>query len=201
MSPTLISPVSRDLIFLYFALEEVSKALGALDDVDRLSELRDESRPGITVLENHSILSAIRCALHFTGSASRIFWPVRDKAKARGARMRALTALPDEHPFRDRTLRNTVEHLDERLDVWTAESPRPFTTVQMVLHDDDPYIRHQASESILMTYQVAHKRVSVLGESFDLNELRKILLDVQQRISVALQNYTGETRSTERKQC
>src|SRR5581483_2573832 len=56
-----------------------------------------------------------------TSNVSKILWPGapgESRAAQRGAELRKLMALPDEHPLAQRTLRNHLEHYDERLDAW-----------------------------------------------------------------------------------
>lgn len=187
--------IPRDEIFLNFALQEVAAALRTLDEVERLSAVREERAPGVTVREFGSIMAAVRYALHLAGSASRIFWPPKDInkerwaiSKERGKRLRALVRLPEEHGLKKRSLRDHIEHLDVRLDAWTEKSPRPFMNVEMVLHGGDAdWRRTQALELTLLIYDVPHREVIVLGEVFSLVELKAALEDVRNLISAAFE--------------
>jgi len=86
-----VTHVSRDEIFLHFALVEVAGALRALDEVERLAAVRVGIKPRITRREGGYIFEAVRWALHRAGSASRVFWATaqqserRAHAAARGA--------------------------------------------------------------------------------------------------------------------
>lgn len=60
---------------------------------------------------------------------SRILWPPwvrdnarRERAEGRGVHLRRLLGIGDEHPLRKRSLRDHLEHFDERLDAWAEES-------------------------------------------------------------------------------
>ena len=192
-----ITQVPRDEIFLHFAMTEVSAAIQSLDEANRLAAIRVERAPGVTVLESATIIAAVRHALHLAGSVSRIFWPPRNRR--RGEHMRSLVRLPDEHGLSSRRLRDHIEHLDERLDTWTAQSPRPFTTVQIVCHDlygDET--RDALNASTLVIYDPGRRRVSVLGDTFDLAALRRDLLDVRERISAAFQAMSRRLASQDR---
>jgi hypothetical protein len=136
------------------------------------------------VRELGSIIAAVRYALHLSGSASRIFWP--PVAKQRGERLRALIDLPKEHGLGSRRLRDHIEHLDERLDNWTEDSPRPFTWVYAVMHEDiHPITRKSLLASTLMQYDVESNAFAVLGDEFALGELRRNLEEVRDLISAA----------------
>lgn len=75
---------------------------------------------------NENQLSAIHEALGHTGSLSRFFWPSgsggrglksRKKLKnARATKLREAFGLTDNSPLKDRRLRDSLEHFDERLD-------------------------------------------------------------------------------------
>lgn len=186
-----ITRVPRDEIFLTFAAHEIAGALKALDDVERLAGVREVRVPGVEVREFVSVIAAIRFALHLSGSASRIFWPPR--TKERGERLRALVRLPDSHGLGSRRLRDHIEHLDERLDNWTEESPRPFTWVYSVLHDDlPPQTRTAVFASTLMQYDAGSNAFTVLGDAFKLDELRRNLEEVRDLISAAFgRMYSG----------
>lgn len=71
-------------------------------------------------------VSAVQEALGHAGALSRFFWPSGLRAgaaqplkrlrAARATKLRAAFNLTDESPLRDRNLRDSLEHFDERLD-------------------------------------------------------------------------------------
>lgn len=179
-----ITQLPREEIFLHFALTEAAEAIDALDDVERLATVRIERAPGVTVTEHRSILAAVKAGLHSAASASRLVWPPRNKK--RGEQMRLLVGVPADHGLRDRRLRDHIEHLDERLDVWTAQSPRSFTSVDSLLRPDmHVRTREALLESTLLLYDVGARQAWVMGEWFDLAKLRHDLVDMRERISAA----------------
>jgi hypothetical protein len=64
------------------------------------------------------VVSAVHEALGHAASLSRFFWPSRDGkiAKARAGKLRLAFALDESSPLRNRHLRDSLEHFDERLD-------------------------------------------------------------------------------------
>ena len=180
-----ITDVDRDEIFLLFALTESARAIAQFDQVHRLGQVREQVAPGVERREMMSIFDSLRLALHFAGSVSRIFWPPagNDLALARGKRLRDAVGLPERHRLKDRALRNHVEHIDERLDQWTACSPRPFTTVEMILYDDTHLqTRRQALASTAVIYDITQDAIIHFGDTFVLSDLRLALEDVQKHI-------------------
>lgn len=182
-----LTEVDRDKIFLLFALTESAGALKALDEIDALVQVRDEPQPGIVRLEWKSVFCQIRLALQFSASLSKIFWPQKS-AEARGERLRALAALPDQHRLGNRQLRNHIEHMDERLDEWTAVSPRPYLSTDMILPADDrpDESRDSIINSCAVVYDVRINSVILFGDTFSLTEIREAIVEVQEKISKAL---------------
>ena len=182
-----MTELDRDYIMLSFALTECRRALDNLAEVDELANVRVERQPGVEVRENLRIFDRIRLGLQMAANVSRLFWPPVNKA--RGAHLRALTGLTKTHGLSDRTLRNHIEHLDERLDAWTATSPRPFLTVELVLHDDYPEtgtMRDEVVGATAIIYDAKSQSVQLFGDTFSLPALKIELEDVLEKISKAL---------------
>lgn len=181
------SEFDRDSIFLILALTESAGAIRAIDEVERLAGTRMQVQPGVERRENHSVFDCTRLALQFSSNVSRIFWPHSSSAD-RGKRLRTLTGLPERHPLADRKLRNHIEHMDERLDSWTARSPRRFFAIYTILHDDYPdgETRQEVLNGSAIVYDAKSNSVILFGDIFRLNELRAAVLDVQSKCSSTL---------------
>ncbi|WP_439544791.1 hypothetical protein [Sandarakinorhabdus sp.] len=182
-----MTELDRDFIMLSFALTECRRALDNLEEVDQLASVRVRPQPGVEVRENLRIFDRIRLGLQMAANVSRLFWPPRNSA--RGAHLRSLTGLPTTHGLSDRTLRNHIEHLDERLDQWTATSPRPFLSIEHVLHADYPDIGQKRDEVIGATaivYDAKSQSVQLFGDMFHLPKLRGDIEDVLQKTSQAM---------------
>lgn len=182
-----MTKLDRDSIFLMLALTEGARALSAIEEVERLSSVRIRVQPGVERRESQRVFDHIRLALQFSSNVSKIFWPHRN-AESRGARLRALTGLPERHSLSDRRLRNHIEHIDERLDDWTTCSPRPFLSIETILHEDYPagIIREEIVDASAVVYDAESKRVILFGDVFSLTELRAAVLDVRDRCSRTL---------------
>ena len=69
--------------------------------------------------EDEYAVSALQAALIYSSAISRYFWPSRTKnglAKERGKQLRLALGVAAESPLSNRSLRNALEHFDERLD-------------------------------------------------------------------------------------
>jgi hypothetical protein len=128
--------VGRDEIFLMFAGIECGRALDSLDRIEQLASTRQfDERRQVETREWISVFDAIRIALHFTGSVSRVFFPISrggkfkvasEKAEARAKRLRQLTGIPEGHAIGNRALRDDAEHMDERLECLDRKTSTPF---------------------------------------------------------------------------
>lgn len=200
-TPLELNALDREYIFLTFALMECGRAKSILDEVARLAGLREvDEECGIERREWLSIFDNIRAALHFAGSVSRIFFPPQASGAAglRGDRLRQLTGIGDHHPIKDRALRNHIEHMDERMDEWTAESPRPFMTLEMTIDEDMFKITRDAVEaSSPFLYYSETQDVVVFGDRFNLSTLKATLEDVRDRIVQGLKTYHLQIQAEE----
>lgn len=182
-----MTKVDRDFIFLSLALTESARALRAIDEVERLAGVRVQVQAGFEKREFQSVFDHIRLALQFSSNVSKIFWPHQNAAE-RGTRLRTLAGLPDCHALSNRRLRNHIEHMDERLDDWTAQSPRPFLSTEMILHADYPAgeKREEIINASAIVYDAKSNSVILFGDIFPLTDLRASVLDVQGKCSSAL---------------
>lgn len=86
------------------------------------------------ILRSHELPSEFfRVAGYFlqhSSAVSRLLWPPGDRnrqkkkrAKQRGAFLRNSLKIPDAHVLHNRTIRDHLEHFDDRLDDWVENSP------------------------------------------------------------------------------
>lgn len=182
-----LSSIKRDrfFIFLLFARTEVFSALAAFEDLYDHARYKRIDEHGTICMKIRPVLNQLRLVLHYTASVSKIFWPQKE-SKERGEWLRAKVGLPEQHPLSDRRLRNHIEHIDERLDKWTEDCPRPFMFVDVVLHDfeDRTEWEHKMLlDNCVVLYDVRDNSVSLFGEIFSLAELQAAVLDVQRHLS------------------
>lgn len=64
--------------------------------------------------------SAIQSILSASANVSKILWPGKNR-KARGEYLRKLLSVDEEHLLSDRSIRNSFEHYDERIEDWFEE--------------------------------------------------------------------------------
>ena len=176
----------RDFIMLQFTLSECGRALAALHRVDAASVPQPHPRHTGEIYEIIPVFDAIRLALQLSANISKMLWPPRNTA--RGVHLRGLAGVPDDHPLRDRTLRNHVEHIDERLDAWTAVSPRPFICVETIVPPAYPRdgVGIAMEDVAAIVYDQGTRTIHLFGDTFPLLDLAASLKDVGDRLAAAL---------------
>lgn len=187
MPYTIVEP---RFVFLQYALTETAEALRALEQVRRLAGVREVRQPGVELVEWRSIIRELRTSLTAAANVSKVLWSGhRGVPRRRSATLRKICNLPTEHGLDSRTLRNHIEHTDERLDKWLASGPRPFFTIDQVIHDGLDWTAEQRAETAdacVLVYDVATDSVVFLGEVFSLADLETQLVEVRDHLSDGL---------------
>src|SRR5215204_5384695 len=102
-----------------------------------LSEIEFQAQQSITAnnqiddnLRNkdvRAVFAALDDLIDHAARISLILWPstrnITPEAKKRGQHLRGVFGLADKHTLKDRRLRDSLVHFDERLDRWVAEKP------------------------------------------------------------------------------
>lgn len=103
-----------EVFYLESIIDTARRALHAFESFD------DAFKAGIS---DEIVVALIQEALTHSASLSRFFWPSRDKGVtfSRGAKLRKHFSVPDNSPLKDKSLRNALEHYDERLDDFLLE--------------------------------------------------------------------------------
>jgi hypothetical protein len=118
------------------------------------------------------VLPTVETLLTTYGRISLLFFPdtKAQQAVARGVALRTALNLPDDHPIKNRRLRNHWMHLDDRLDkhIKNRGAPPYFFIINEQKNID--------AESMANTLRVVDPRaeeVYFLGERFELKQLRQ----------------------------
>lgn len=184
-----ITKASDTQIFLWFALQECARALEHYEASRTHAAVRRQISPGVEQRELGLVFDALRLALHYTASVSRIFWTPsnRPNSKARSEKLREVIDLASDHPLQSRKWRDHFEHLDERLDKWVERSPREFTAVEMVLYADaDEIVRNVAESSVAVVYDEKSCGFLLFGDQFPLIQLEAGVTEIRELISAYL---------------
>lgn len=180
-----------DLVHRIVYVHEIERqCLHALNATHHLNSAIDRRRaaqePEDQNLWQLEVFRALHSVLTHASNVSRIFWPdvpwkragetrrdylVRiselDRVK-RGEYLRGLFGLAANSPLKKRTLRNHLEHFDERLDAW-RESHRQSFAIDIIGSENDFY--GLDPESSFRWYDFTTQTFKFRGERFDIQEL------------------------------
>ena len=119
-------PEFENLIYLQEVKTQCSSVLFALEQFNK--RLQEFTQPGKLEDRNtpsSEVFRALHSILTHAANVSRLLFPNRKRdeyAQQRGKKLRDVLGVDDDSPIADRSLRNHLEHYDERLDQWAQSS-------------------------------------------------------------------------------
>lgn len=96
----------------------------AVFSVERLSTIFDPTMDTSSITQEE-ILDWVQNIFTQAAALSRYFWTSKKKEKIHQNRsifLRAIFKIDEQNPIKNRDLRNTIEHFDENLDIFTEKS-------------------------------------------------------------------------------
>lgn len=161
-----------------YAAEPYAVAVGYVARQATMAFARMDRLLGLSAADP-DVFCALHEAINHAGNLSKLFFPPKRKdqfAQARGAAMREYFHVPQDSPLNDRSLRDTLEHYDERLDefflMFEGGVLVPTPTIA-----DLPMVREVAGE-IFIVIDPAKKRAAILGRIFEYGPLMKACSDI-----------------------
>jgi hypothetical protein len=156
-----------------------------------LSRALADSTPWQTVEEGamHTaeIFRNVHSMLTHTSNISRLLWPgdkVKPSRKQRAQELRALIAVPDEnHILSDRSLRDHLEHFDERLDAWVARSGANPDFWQDFIGSWEVIANYKAmDENVMRHFDPCTKTFRFQGYPWDVAEMIDAVQELRRRV-------------------
>ena len=122
------------------------------------------------------VFRSLHSLLTHASNVSRLFWPpggdnpAAMKRKERGRMLRSKVGLPDDgHPLHKRTLRDHLEHFDERIDLWRETSVRKNYVQDAIAPKGS--IQGLEETDMMRWYDPAAKTFRFRGEEYNIQEL------------------------------
>jgi hypothetical protein len=134
----------------------------------------------IGALPVHMILDELQNLLVQAAAVSRYFWPARASHEWRGAQLRSAFAVGDDNPLRSRDLRNSIEHFDERLDLFLEGHVTGHVLPEYVGPLEEPT---EIPVRLFRAYYVDKGIFELLGQRFDIQPLAQAILTVHGQLS------------------
>ena len=194
------------LVYLREVVTQCDFALNAIRGLNNvLPRMRRDAASGDWETRNtlhQEVFRSIHSFLTHASNVSRIFWPApprRNKAEseadytarslatrrvARGVALRSTTGLSDDNTLRNRTLRDHLEHFDDRLDAWESTSIR-HNYVQDFIGPRSAIEGIDASD-MMRWFDPTTNHLRFRGEEFDLQGLADTLVQVREQCIQAI---------------
>lgn len=142
---------------------------------DALHDHRAEATPPIEIIEDvHLLLLA-------GGIVSKILFGATPKTTLRAARLRELMALPELPALSSRKVRNSYEHIDERLDELTSRLTNGGSICPLMVDDKEP----DENTIVLKRFCPRTTKVYFEDDFIDLSQLVNELSLVREGINAA----------------
>jgi hypothetical protein len=180
-------PDFEDLIYFQEVKTQCNCVLFALEQFNkRIEEIHQPHKFDGPKTPNSEVFRALHSFLTHTANISRLLFPSRKKdryAQQRGKKLRDALSVDDSSPIADRSLRDHLEHYDERLDQWaqTAQGrTKSIATDNIHLKGMGPNV---APDSTLRTYLTDSREFYFMGHIYEIvplvREVRRILDEVE----------------------
>jgi hypothetical protein len=162
----------------------------AVRSILRLEKIFDELTRPVTLeqidkLPSKVVLNELHNMVIQAGALSRYFWPVRKQHLSRGHKLREVFDISEESPLFNRDLRNSIEHFDERLDLYFQK-----TNVGIFLPE---YVGPKPTDEgipghFFRAYFVETSTFRLLDEEYEMEPLSNEIFYVHGRLSYMNEN-------------
>jgi hypothetical protein len=115
-----------EAFYIEMLLWHTTAAKTSIDVVGEWLELFRANDKKALELKKPQLFGHLQNIIQQAGAISRYFWPSKEGKKAiherRASRLRASLLVDDTSPLKERSLRNGLEHFDERLDLYLTQN-------------------------------------------------------------------------------
>jgi hypothetical protein len=186
-----------------YRFEVITQANFALEGYNRLCDLARAFVPGVQLVEmGPMVIQGVGPFQQFlvgAGVISLILFPrQRDPGSPKGQRsldrgeeLRHIWAVSDDSALANRDLRNSLEHIDERLEEWIdSEKPVRFSPFALVPSLD--YLRSTGGDAIRVWIGVRPWKFIVYGKELNAEVLAKEIKDLTDRLGPNTVTFEGK---------
>jgi hypothetical protein len=168
-----------------FYIETIVYYLHSIDmSIERVNKemiiIQEEEIQGAQFeLHVDNILNGLQDIVIQSSNISKLFWPVRKEKiyRDRADKLREVFEITDKSPFKNRDLRNTLEHFDERLDVFLENIPvgtiYPKYLGSYEKVNDPSFHFFRAYFVDISTFQILNTKIKVDEIIDEVNRLKK----------------------------
>lgn len=188
-----------------FALNAAAHVTAALQE---LHELAPDAAPREQRRAHAEVFRTIHSFLTHASNVSRLLWPAPPRRRrkesdaryhercsavrriARAAELRSVLNLPEnDHPLRNRRLRDHLEHFDERLDHW-EETSKSHNYAQDIIAPAGAIVGMEATD-MMRWFDPSTGSFVFRGEAYD---LRQFATSLRELLPVVLRSFSDPHR-------
>lgn len=160
----------------------------ALTSFERLVEQQEDDKKG--KLSQQDILNELQNIIQQGGSLSRYFWPSKNKDKrkneifqSRACFLRKYFDVDEMSTLKNRSVRNAMEHFDERLDIYLQE---PISGQFVPNYIGKKPRSDKAVYKFFRAFFTDSQEFEIFGESFPIQPLVDEIYRIDERITDCL---------------
>lgn len=169
---------SHQAFYVQSMLFNTASALQSCDKASKYVKAISEGKIGPQD-QKDELLDCLQNLVNQGGAISRYFFPASDSPrgaapeqkglhKKRGAYLRKVFAVGDDSPLRNRGLRNSVEHFDERLDLYLEAGIVGHIFPSLILAEPE---ETEVPHHIFRAYYLREGIFQVLGERYEIQPI------------------------------
>jgi hypothetical protein len=135
---------------------------------------------------------SLQTFLASAANVSKLLWPVRKGDPKRGEYLRQSLGIGKDSPLQSRSLRNFLEHIDERVDAWVKATGGQMLADRLILPLSMKVVtigeQEMSAENYFRRYDPDAKVVSVQGERFQITPIVDALSEIEKKANVLAAN-------------
>jgi hypothetical protein len=170
-------------------LFNTNSALGSVDDVYRVIAAIDSGEVSMDEIDQHSFLDSLQNIVIHAAMLSRYFWPSWEKPihTGRAQHLKCKFNLDDSSPLKEKSLRDHLEHLDEKLDKYLSKGITGHIIPAIVTFS---YEEQEVPLHLFRAYYLREGVFETLGQRYKLQPI----VDEIYRIHQNLEHYSSSGR-------
>ena len=153
----------------------------AITSASRIKSIFSRLRSGPVKVNTYRALNNLQNIIVQSGALSRYFWPSREAYKERGVHLRRSLDVDDHSPLKSRTVRDSIEHFDERLDKYLgslrASNIMPSYFGRKPTDENTPRHYFRAYFIDTGTFVVLDNEVAITPLVIEVTRIHNILVD------------------------
>jgi hypothetical protein len=168
-----------EVFYIHSMMFNTTSAVKSLMDVSSILEDIDEAGRLVGDFSDDKVLSHLQNVIIQAGSISKYCFPPRKGHEKRAQLIREALAVTDASPLQNRDLRNSLEHFDERLDVYLSKHVVGYIFPQYV---GSELKRGDVPNHIFRAYYTDIDTFELLGTSYKFSPIAKEIMRVHKEL-------------------